>query len=131
MDLLARWLGPQGPLARWLLRGLSTLGGPTREPYRAPGVSPGPEAGSRWTAVRTPASASTVIVASFVDSVDVLLDTVPNPVPSAGQLRQARGRGGEHLSRAIRPARRPLLAGIGTADLILDRCRVALAEATR
>ena len=63
------------------------------------------------------------VIDSMLESVDSLLAVVPNPVPSAGQLRQARGRGVAHLSRATHRARTPLLAGIGTADLIAEQLR--------
>jgi hypothetical protein len=70
------------------------------------------------------------VIDSIFESVDSLLASVPNPVPSAGQLRQARGRGVAHLSRATHRARRPLLAGIGTADLIAEQLRRHLSVRT-
>jgi hypothetical protein len=73
--------------------------------------------------VPAPGSVLESVIDSMVESVDSILSSVPNPVPSAGQLRQARGRGVAHLSRATHRARRPLLAGIGTADLIAEQLR--------
>jgi hypothetical protein len=66
------------------------------------------------------------VIDSVLESVDCLLATVPNPVPSAGQLRHARRRGIALLSRAAHPARRPLLAGIGTADVLAEQLRRGL-----
>ena len=70
----------------------------------------------------------TAVVVALIDSITESVDSVPamipNPVPTAGQLRQARARGGERLrgvGRAARPARRPVLAGVGAGDLLVDR----------
>lgn len=71
------------------------------------------------------------VVASVIESmlgvVDWVLAAIPNPVPSSGQLRQIRGRGLplviNPVITPVRRARRPLLAAIGTADLLADRTR--------
>lgn len=64
------------------------------------------------------------VIDSIVESVDSVLVMVPNPVPTAAQLRRTRKRGGEQLGglgRVARPARRPMLAGVGAADLLIHR----------
>jgi hypothetical protein len=79
-------------------------------------------------APRVPALASVIgsVIELVVASVEWLLTALPSPVPTAGRLRHARGRGGEQLSRVTSPVRRPVLAGIGTADLIIHHGRAAL-----
>jgi hypothetical protein len=67
------------------------------------------------------ASVVAAVIEAMLGVVDSLLARVPNPVPSSGQLRQARGRGSLTLASAFRRARRPLLAGIGTADLLAEQ----------
>jgi hypothetical protein len=110
-----------GLLAGW-------LGGP----FTTPGMQanePEPGAVRRLDRARAPepepahTSVMESVIDSMVESVDSLLAAVPNPVPSAGQLRQARGRGVAQLARATDRARKPLLAGIGTADLIAGQLR--------
>jgi hypothetical protein len=67
---------------------------------------------------------ATVVAAqieSAVEIVDRVLAGVPNPVPSSGQLRQLRGRSLPVVTSPVRRVRRPLLAAIGTADLLADR----------
>ena len=62
----------------------------------------------------------------IVASVDAALALVPNPVPTAGQLRQARARRDERLrgvGRAARPARKPLLAGVGAGEWLVELLR--------
>jgi hypothetical protein len=64
------------------------------------------------------------VIDSFVELVDSVLVLVPNPVPTARQLRQTRNLGGEQLRRVgvvARPVRRPVLAGIGAGELLIDR----------
>ena len=75
-------------------------------------------------------SLATVVVAvieSVLGVVDRVLAGIPNPVPSSGQLRQIRGRTLPQLmspvATPVRRARRPLLAAIGTADLLADQTR--------
>jgi hypothetical protein len=56
------------------------------------------------------------VIDSIAEAVDSVLARVPNPVPTAGQLRHTRTRGGEQLrglGRVACPARRPVLAGVG------------------
>lgn len=64
------------------------------------------------------------VIDSFADSMDSVLVMVPNPVPTAGQLRHTRKRGVEQLGRlgrVARPARRPVLAGVGAGELLMHR----------
>jgi hypothetical protein len=64
------------------------------------------------------------VIDSFAELVDSVLVLVPNPVPTAEQLRQARDLGGEQLrwvGVVARPVRRPVLAGIGAGELLVDR----------
>lgn len=75
-------------------------------------------------------SLATVVVAvieSVLSVVDRVLAGIPNPVPSSGQLRQIRGRGLPAVINPVvtpvRAARRPLLAAIGTADLLADQTK--------
>jgi hypothetical protein len=63
------------------------------------------------------------VIESLLGVVDRVLAGVPNPVPSSGQLRQLRSRGRPIVIDPVRRARRPLLAAIGTADLLADRTR--------
>jgi hypothetical protein len=46
--------------------------------------------------------------------------TIPNPVPTSGELRIARARLAEALSSPLHGVRMPVLAGVGAADLVLD-----------
>jgi hypothetical protein len=93
---------------------------------RGPFTTPDTRAEGGDSVAGTPDSVIESVIDSMLESVDSLLAAVPNPVPSAGQLRQARGQGVAHLSRATHRARRPLLAGIGTADLIAHQLRRGL-----
>jgi hypothetical protein len=75
-------------------------------------------------------SLATVVVAvieSVLSVVDRVLAGIPNPVPSSGQLRQIRGRTFPTVINPVvtpvRAARRPLLAAIGTADLLADQTK--------
>ena len=45
--------------------------------------------------------------------------SIPNPVPTSGELRIARARLAETLS-PLHGIRTPVLAGVGAADLVLD-----------
>lgn len=67
------------------------------------------------------------VIESVLEVVDWVLAGIPNPVPSSGQLRQIRGRALppviSPVVNPVRRARRPLLAAIGTADLLADRTR--------
>jgi hypothetical protein len=45
--------------------------------------------------------------------------TIPNPVPTSGEVRIARARLAEALSSPLRGVRMPVLAGVGAADLVL------------
>jgi len=46
--------------------------------------------------------------------------SIPNPVPTSGEVRIARARLAEALSSPLRGIRMPVLAGVGAADLVLD-----------
>jgi hypothetical protein len=46
--------------------------------------------------------------------------SIPNPVPTSGEVRMARARFAEALSGSLRGIRTPVLAGVGAADLALD-----------
>lgn len=80
-----------------------------------------PAQGSEPTADKSTSVAESAIGSAF-DTLDSMLALVPNPMPSSGQLRQIRGRGGDHLAAAARRARRPALVWVGTMDLIVERC---------
>lgn len=64
------------------------------------------------------------VIDSITESVDSVLARVPNPVPTAGQLRHTRKRGGEQLrglGSVARPARKPALASVGAGELLVHR----------
>jgi hypothetical protein len=67
---------------------------------------------------------------SMETGIESVLASVPNPVPTAGQLRIARSRAAHWLTHISNPARRPLLAGLGTlqitTELIIERLRELL-----
>ena len=63
------------------------------------------------------------VIESALDVVDRVLAGIPNPVPSAGQLRQVRGQALRTAASPVRRVRRPLLAVIGTVDLLADQTR--------
>jgi hypothetical protein len=65
-------------------------------------------------------------VSPAVDSVESALATIPNPVPTSGDVRIARSHVLRPAARAIRGLRRPLLAGLGGADLVLEWARLFL-----
>ncbi|HEX4248732.1 MAG TPA: hypothetical protein VH008_12795 [Pseudonocardia sp.] len=46
--------------------------------------------------------------------------TIPNPVPTSGDLRIAKARVAETLSSPLHGIRTPVLAGVGAADLVLE-----------
>lgn len=46
--------------------------------------------------------------------------SIPNPVPTSGEVRIARARLAEALGSSLRGVRMPVLAGVGAADLVLD-----------
>jgi hypothetical protein len=46
--------------------------------------------------------------------------TIPNPVPTSGEVRIAKARLIETLSSPLHGIRTPVLAGVGAADLVLD-----------
>lgn len=73
--------------------------------------------------IRILATAVAAVIESMLGVVDWVLAGVPNPVPSSGQLRQLRGRGMPTVTAPARRVRRPLLAAIGTADLLADQTR--------
>jgi hypothetical protein len=52
--------------------------------------------------------------------IESVLASVPNPVPTAGQLRIARSRAARWLTHISNPARRPLLAGLGTLQITTE-----------
>ena len=62
-------------------------------------------------------------IESALEAVDRVLAGIPNPVPSSGQLRQARGQVLRTAASPVRRVRRPLLAVIGTVDLLADQTR--------
>ena len=45
--------------------------------------------------------------------------SIPNPVPTSGEIRMARARFAEVLGLGLRGVRTPVLAGVGTADLVV------------
>lgn len=84
---------------------------------------------AQWLRGRLGALVVTVID-SIMESVDALLALIPNPVPTAGQLRRTRKRGREQLrglGRITGPARRPALASVGAGELLLQRWWLASA----
>ena len=117
------WLGSL--LARWLPRGPGMAGAPSGHAAGSASLGSAPA----WLLAPPPPALTSALV-SVIDSVVVavewLLTALPNPVPTAGRLRHARGRGGEQLGRVTSPVRRPLLAGIGTADLIIHHGRATM-----
>jgi hypothetical protein len=129
MHLVVHPLKLGGLAAQWLLTIL-------RRPVDGSGHRDGaPYPDLTWAHPRAPGliqeRVPEMIVTTIVGSVDTLVSAVPNPVPSAGQLRQARDLSAAQLDRLTRPARRPVLAGLGTADLIRYRWRTTMAETFR
>jgi len=45
--------------------------------------------------------------------------SIPIPVPTSGEIRMARARFAKVLSLGLRGVRTPVLAGVGTADLVV------------
>jgi hypothetical protein len=58
------------------------------------------------------------VIDPVVESVEDVVAWVPNPVPTSGQLREARARAVGAFEEATRPARRPVLAAVGAAEKI-------------
>lgn len=74
------------------------------------------------------AALAVAVIDSITDSIDSALVMLPNPVPTAGQLRDTRKRGGlqlRRLGRVTYSARRPVLAGVGAGELLVHRWRPA------
>ncbi|HEX4357844.1 MAG TPA: hypothetical protein VH141_10000 [Pseudonocardia sp.] len=46
--------------------------------------------------------------------------SIPNPVPTSGEIRIVRARLAETLSSPLHGIRTPVLAGVGAADLVVD-----------
>lgn len=107
-SLLSRWFGTRAAEAPTHRTQSRTVAGAPPVPRRTQ-LAPS----SRTTIV-------TALIEVVLGVVDYLLAGVPNPVPSAGQLRLARQRGLPVLVGPARRVRRPLLAGIGTADLLAE-----------
>lgn len=105
-------------LSRWFSRPAATTGSRRNEPRAEPAIRSGPRRGRG-----APTFVATVVVVAIEATLGVLdyfLASVPIPVPSSGQLRRARRR----LPALVRPARRvrrPLLAGVGTVDLLVEQ----------
>jgi hypothetical protein len=48
-----------------------------------------------------------------------VIQSIPNPVPTSGEIRIARTWLAEAVAASIRRVRTPVLAGVGTADLVV------------
>jgi hypothetical protein len=46
--------------------------------------------------------------------------SIPNPVPTSGEIRIVRARLAETLGSPLHGIRMPVLAGVGAADLVVD-----------
>lgn len=105
-------------LSRWFSPPDAATGSRRNEPRAEPAIRSGPRRGRG-----APSFVATVVVVAIEATLGVLdyfLAGVPIPVPSSGQLRRARRR----LPALVRPARRvrrPLLAGVGTVDLLVEQ----------
>ena len=117
-------------LPRWRSKSDTTTAESTSESTAAPVAVSAPVTSHRPptepVTSSTAESAIDALVESLLASVDQVLAGVPNPVPSSGQLRRARGRGASQVSSVSRRVQRPLLAGIGAADLIAEQLRQRL-----
>lgn len=63
------------------------------------------------------------VIEAMLDVMDRVLAGIPNPVPSSGQLRRARRQALRTATGPVHKVRRPVLAVIGTVDLLADRTR--------